>query len=56
VSTWNEMCQTGFSIIDQEHKVAAKSVPNQENTAELIKDILTKAYINYLIHNRKENT
>lgn len=56
VSTWNEMCQNGFLIIDQEHRVAAKAVSDQDATAEIIKDILTKAYINYLIHNGKEST
>lgn len=56
MSTWSEMCQNGFLIIDQEHRVAAKSVSDQETTAEIIKDILTKAYISYLIHNEKENT
>lgn len=56
MSTWNEMCQNGFLIIDQEHRVAAKSVSDQDATAEIIKDILTKAYINYLIHNGKEST
>ena len=56
MSTWNEMCQNGFLIIDQEHRVAAKSVSDQETTVGIIKNILTKAYINYLIHNGKENT
>lgn len=56
MSTWNEMCQNGFLIIDQERRVAAKSVSDQEATAEIIKDILTKAYINYLIYNGKEST
>ena len=56
MSTWNEMCQNGFLIIDQEHRVAAKAVSDQDATAEIIKDILTKAYINYLIHNGKERT
>ena len=56
VSTWNEMCQNGFLIIDPEHRVAAKSVSDQEATAEIIKDILAKAYINYMIHNGKEST
>lgn len=56
MSTWNEMCQNGFSIIDQEHKTAVKSVSDQEATAEIIKDILAKAYINYLIDNGKEST
>lgn len=56
MSTWDELCQNGFLIIDQEHRVAAKSVSDQEATAEIIKDILTKAYINYLIRNGKEST
>ena len=56
MSTWNEMCQNGFLIIDQAHRVAVKSISDQEATAEIIKDILAKAYINYLIHNGKEST
>lgn len=55
MSTWNEMCQNGFLIIDQEHRVAAKSVSDQETAVEIIKDILIKSYINCLIHNGKEN-
>lgn len=55
MSTWTEMCQNGFLIIDQEHRVAAKSVSDQETAVEIIKYILINSYINYLIHDGKEN-
>lgn len=54
MSTWNEMCQNGFLIIDQEYRVAVKPISDQETTVEIIKDILIKAYIYFLFYNGKE--
>ena len=55
MNTWEELNASGFSIIDQHHRVAVKSVPCHEDETELVKEILINAYIDYLIQQRKEN-
>lgn len=54
MNTWDEMRQDGFMLIDQQHKIAVKSVSIHDAAVEIIKEILIKSYIDYLIQRGKE--
>ncbi len=54
METWDEMKKDGFFTIDQCHRIAVKSLSDQDNAAEIVKEILMKSYIDYLIQQRKE--
>ena len=53
MNTWDEMSKNVFSIIDQQQKIAVKSIEDQDNSVETIKEILINSYIDYLIRNGK---
>lgn len=53
MNTWDEMSKNGFLIIDQQQKIAAKSIVDQDNAVETVKEILINSYIEYLIRNGK---
>lgn len=54
MNTWDEMSQDGFFIVDHQRKIAVKSIADQENAVETVKDILINSYIDYLLHSEKE--
>ena len=56
VNTWNEMIQNGFWVIDHQRKIAEKSVSDQDDAAEIVKEILVHSYINYLTRHGKEES
>ena len=56
MNTWEEMIQNGFSIIEQQHKIAVKLIMGQDDALETVKEILINSYIDYLIRCGKEET
>ena len=54
MNIWDEMSQNGFSIIDQQRKIAVKSIAGRDNAVELVKEILINSYVDYLIRRGKE--
>ncbi len=56
MNTWDEMRRNGFLLVDQQHKIAVKSVLAQDDAVEIIKEILIKSFIDYLIQRGKEET
>lgn len=54
MNTWDEMSKNGFSIIDQQRKIAVKLIMGQDDTLETVKEILINSYIDYLISCGKE--
>ena len=54
LNTWDEMSQNGFSIIDQQRKIAVKLIMGQDDALETVKEILINSYIDYLIRCGKE--
>ncbi len=56
MNTWDEMLQDGFLLIDQQRKIAVKSVSVQDAAVEIIKEVLIKSYIDNLIQRGKEET
>ena len=50
MNTWDEMSQNGFSIIDQQRKIAVKLIMGQNDALETVKEILINSYIDYQIY------
>ncbi|MGM9603178.1 MAG: hypothetical protein ACI3W5_16530 [Faecousia sp.] len=54
MDAWDEMSQNGFLILDQQRRIAAKTISGQDGVAEIVKEILINSYLDYLIRRGKE--